>query len=160
MFNSGQVVYFTKNTTAAMTGALAIVNEDQRDGRFLYVTWLRNHRVARQMDGGYSISDFRLATRNEVQDARNEAEKLLKAMNQALLSIPKFEVGDFVYHDNGTHRANPFKVLSIHGGKAFCYRPNGGGSREDATTGTSTWNIQELITRPSLDHTINKAKYE
>ena len=162
-FKKGQVLITVDagKSRSALQGAFAICQHDYEPGHtYVSVKWVRSALARNQNDGEYYPEDFRLASREEVQDATNLAEKQLGAMRELLNSMPKFEVGDFVYQNNGCHMTFPFKVLSISNGLAFCYRPNGANTREDRESGTSTWNIQELIKRPSLDHNIDKSKYD
>lgn len=140
----GQILYYTKNTNCARIGALAVYEGDR--GRYIDVRWLRNHLSCTQMDGGYHLDDFRLATPGEIDAHELELTQAVEAFVAAKAAAPRFAIGDYVYSvSNPSHKRFPYKVLDIYNGVAFCYRITQTGEEEH-----TTHKVEKLEPRPSF----------
>ena len=106
----GQILYYTKNTNCARIGALAVYEGDR--GRYIDVRWLRNHLSCTQMDGGYHLDDFRLATPGEIDAHELSLTQAVEAFVAAKAAVPRFTVGDYVYVvRNQCHDLQPLQGL-------------------------------------------------
>ena len=153
-FVKGQILYYYPRSSggSARKGALAVFNSET--GRYIQISWLRNHLSGIQSDGGYYAEDFRLATQDEIQQHELALTQAVEAFVAAKAAVPRFTVGDYVYVvRNQCHDLQPYKVLEIYNGVAFCYRITQTGEEEH-----TTHKVEELELRPQF-LTINPPRY-
>ena len=149
----GQILYYLKNTNCARLGALAVYEGD--DGRYITVRWLRNHLSCTQMNGGYHLDDFRLATQAEIEAHLTGLAAAVEEATSAVAAAPRFTIGDYVYAaDNPGHIRFPYKVLDVYNGIAFCYRITLRGKEEH-----TTHKVENLELRPGVFATSPVTRY-